>query len=246
MATVPDKTSEYEMTIIVPFYNEAENMPSLEESLSSYLDKCSRKACVLLVDDGSTDNGNAEAVKICSRHGNFFLITLGSNTGLSGALKAGIDYCKSPLAGYIDADLQTFPEDFELLLPHLAENELVTGFRAARSDSFTKRAASSFANRWRNIFTKDGMRDSCCPLKVMRTEAVRRLPFFSGMHRFLPALIKLEGGRCTEVAVRHRRRAAGKSKYGILNRLAGPFADCFFILWMRKRHIRYTVTGNTI
>lgn len=244
--TVPDKTSEYEMTIIVPFYNEAENMPSLEERLSLYLEACSIKACVLLVDDGSKDGGNIIAREMCARHDDFFLITLEYNTGLSGALKAGIDTCGSPVAAYIDADLQTFPEDFELLLPHLADNDLVTGFRAVREDSFTKRAASSFANGWRNIFTKDGMRDSCCPLKVMRTEAARRLPFFSGMHRFLPALIKLEGGNCAEVAVRHRKRTAGKSKYGILNRLAGPFADCFVLLWMRKRHISYTISECTL
>lgn len=241
-----NRTSEYEMTIIVPFFNEADNMPVLEERMALYLERCSKKACLLMVDDGSTDAGASMAQEMCSRHKNFFLIVLSRNTGLSGALKAGIDACLSPIAAYIDADLQTDPEDFELLIPYLGENELVTGFRASRNDSFKRRAASSFANRWRNIFTKDGMRDTCCPLKVMKTEVVKSIPFFSGMHRFLPALVKIEGGRCREVAVNHHKRIAGKSKYGILNRLAGPFADCFVLLWMRKRRINYTISESNL
>ena len=117
----------YDFTIIVPLYNEADNMPELERRLSAYLDTCSMKACVLFVDDGSSD-GSLDCLKaMCSRHGNFRYISFGHNCGLSTALKAGFDYADSPYIGYIDADLQTYPEDFEKLLPYIREYDMVTG-----------------------------------------------------------------------------------------------------------------------
>ena len=93
--------------------------------------------------------------------------------------------------------------------------------------------------------THDGAKDTGCPLKVIRTDAARRLPLFKGLHRFLPALILLqEGGTYKQVPVRHFPRQAGKSKFHLWNRLWGPFADCFAYRWMRPRYINYTVSEN--
>lgn len=241
-----NRTSEYEFTLIVPFFNERDNLPVLEKKLAEYTSHSSKKACVLLVDDGSEDGGGDAAKEMCGRHDNFLMITLDRNTGLSGALKAGFDACQSPLLGYMDADMQTDAEDFEKLLAYAPEFELVTGYRVGRQDSFSKRTASRIANLWRRMFTHDGMRDTCCPLKVIRSETAKRLPMFSGMHRFLPALVYLEGGRCMEVPVRHYPRTAGRSKYSVLNRIAGPLADCFVFLWMRSRHISYSIKDTDI
>lgn len=109
------------------------------------------------------------------------------NSVLSAALKADIDTARSPLVGYMDADLQTTPEDFNLLLGHINEYEMVTGIRAERRDSAFKKLQSKIANGFRRMMTHDGMKDTGCPLKVMRTACARRIPFFTGMHRFLPA-----------------------------------------------------------
>ena len=231
-------TASYRLTIIVPVYNERENLPRLEEKLSAYLEKSvARPACVLLVDDGSTDGGSALIEEICSRRPGFYFLRLARNSGLTAALKAGLSACESPLAGYIDADLQTDPDDFDLLLPFADEYALVTGIRTERKDGFVKRASSKIANAWRRLMTRDGVADTGCPLKVIQTAYARKLPLFNGMHRFLPALVQMAGGRVKQVPVRHYPRVAGTAKYHLLNRLWRPFIDCFGFRWMKKRYV---------
>ena len=239
-------TSAYRFTILVPYYNERENVPQLERRLAAFLPECSAQpCCVLFVNDGSTDGGDALVREACSRHKDFYYVDLERNNGLSGALKAGIALCESPLVGYVDADLQTDPEDFNLLLPYSDSYPLVLGIRTERKDGFVKRASSRIANAWRRMMTGDGISDTGCPLKVLQLPYAKELPLFKGMHRFLPALILLQdGGTYKQVPVRHFPRTAGKSKFHLWNRLWGPFADCFAYRWMKPRYINYTV-GET-
>jgi dolichol-phosphate mannosyltransferase len=240
-------TSKYEFTIIVPFFNERENIPRLEIRLSDYLKKSICKStCVLFVNDGSTDGGDILVQEACSRQNDFHYISLERNTGLSGALKAGIEQCESPYVGYIDADLQTDPEDFDLLLAERENYQLVLGIRAERKDSFVKRVSSRIANSFRRMMTKDGVSDTGCPLKVMQSSYARKIPLFNGMHRFLPALIQMVGGTVLEIPVRHYPRTAGKAKYHLSNRLVGPFKDCFAFRWMKKRYIDYKIVDSTL
>ena len=202
-------TSEYDFTIIVPVYNERENIARLEEAFRSYLPGASRRTCVLFIDDGSTDDSLALLQQACGRNRDFHYLAFECNAGLSAAIKAGIDHAESPLVGYIDADLQTTPEDFERLLPLAADHQLVTGVRAERKDTPFKRFQSRIANSFRRMMTHDGATDTGCPLKVMQIGAAQRIPFFKGMHRFLPALILLqEGASYKEVPVRHFPRTA--------------------------------------
>ena len=182
-----ENTGNYQLTIIIPVYNEAGNIAALEQRLADFMPKSIRRTCVLFVDDGSTDGSLGLIADACGRHEGFFYIALERNSGLSAALKAGIDTARSPLVGYMDADLQTTPEDFNLLLGHINEYEMVTGIRAERRDSAFKKLQSKIANGFRRMMTHDGMKDTGCPLKVMRTACARRIPFFTGMHRFLPA-----------------------------------------------------------
>ena len=161
-------------------------------------------------------------------------------------MKAGIDAIESRLTGYIDSDLQTNPEDFNLLLEYAADYQLVAGIRAKRKDTFFKRLQSKIANGFRRSMTGDTATDTGCPLKVMWSSYAKRLPFFDGMHRFLPALMMLEEGRFKELPVRHYPRTAGVSKYHLWNRLKGPFLDCFAYRWMKKRYIRYHVDESNI
>lgn len=241
-----NSTCDYQFTVIVPFYNEEENASAMETNIAAFLPVCAKSpACVLFVDDGSTDKGPDLVKDICSRHDDFFFISLEHNTGLSGALKAGFDNCFSPYLGYIDADFQTDAMDFNLLLQYADEYEMVTGVRAKRNDNFVKRASSRFANAFRRAFTHDGVSDTGCPLKVMRTDVARRLPMFTGMHRFLPALVQMAGGKVKQVEVRHYPRTAGRSKYHLFNRLLGPLGDCFAYRWMKKRYIDYKIKDTT-
>ena len=240
-----NKTENYDLTIIVPVYNERESLPRVEKAMRDYLPACSLRACVLFVDDGSQDGSGAIIREVCSRNDDMFYIAFERNRGLSAAIKAGFDTVQSRYVGYIDADLQTHPEDFELLIPWLGESKLSMGIRAGRKDSAFKRMQSRIANGFRRMFTHDGVEDTGCPLKILHTEYARRIPMFNGMHRFLPALILLqEGGTVHQTPVRHFPRTEGVSKYHLWNRLVGPFNDCFGYRWMAKRYINYRI-GDT-
>lgn len=240
-----NKTSGYELTIIVPVFNEESNIYPLEERLAAFLPEALCKSCVLFVDDGSKDGSLGRIREVCARQSNFYYLALAKNSGLSAALKASIDAAQSTYVGYMDADLQTAPEDFNLLLPYREEYQLVTGIRANRKDRAFKRFQSRFANGFRNMMTHDGMQDTGCPLKIMQSDYAKRVPFFTGMHRFLPALILLQEGKIKQLPVRHFPRLHGESKYHLWNRLWGPFMDCFAYRWMKKRYINYKVSeGN--
>ena len=242
-----NKTSEYRFTIIVPIYNEEDNIARLESTFAEYLPKCIEKACVLFVNDGSKDSSLKGIEEICSRNKDFYYISFDRNRGLSAAIKAGFDTCESPLVGYMDADLQTAPEDFNLLLPHAADYTLVSGIRARRNDSGSKRIQSKIANGFRRMMTGDTATDTGCPLKVMQTPYAKRIPMFKGMHRFFAALITLQdGGTFFETPVRHFPRTAGQSKFHLWNRLIGPFQDCFAFRWMRSRYINYHIANDNI
>lgn len=241
-----NQTGLYNFTIIVPIYNEVENLPRLEQVFAAYLPTCPRKACVLFVNDGSAD-GSLEGIReMCGRNDGFFFLSFRKNCGLSAAIKAGFDYSLSPLVGYIDADLQTTPDDFNLLLEHADQYELVTGIRANRKDTVGKRLQSKIANGFRRHMTGDTARDTGCPLKVLHTDVARRIPMFTGMHRFLPAMVMLQNGRMMQIPVRHFPRVAGQSKYHLWNRLVAPFLDCFAYRWMRKRWYNYAVAENNL
>ena len=243
---IMNKTAEYEFCIIAPIYNEEDGMQNLEKEMAAYLKHASVSTCVLLVNDGSKDNSLKLIQDMCSRNDHFYYISFDKNTGLSAAIKAGIDVAQSRFVGYIDADLQTTPEDFELLLAHRNEYELVMGIRAGRKDSLGKKISSKIANGFRRMMTNDGVKDTGCPLKVIRTEYAKRIPFFNGMHRFLPALIQLQHGKVEQIPVRHFDRTTGVSKFNLWNRITGPFMDCFAYRWMKKRYINYSVDQNNV
>ena len=221
-------------------------MSEIESRLSDYLTKASVKTCVLMVNDGSTDRSLQMIKEIAQRNDSFFYLSFRKNCGLSAAIKAGIDYADSELIGYIDADLQTDPEDFNLLLEYADDYEMVTGIRVDRKDSGFKKLQSKIANNFRRMMTKDEAVDTGCPLKILHTDVAKKIPFFTGMHRFLAALVGLQNGRIKQIAVRHYPRKAGVSKFHLSNRLVAPFIDCFAFRWMRKRWYNYEIQEEKI
>lgn len=229
------------MTIIVPVYNEVDNMERLEVEFLQYFSTTSTRSKVLFVDDGSTDGSFEKILAICQANKDFGYLKFSHNCGLSAAIKCGVDHCGTELLGYIDADLQTSPLDFDLLLHEIDGCQAVIGVRTKRKDTLRKRLQSLLANGIRRALIDDGIIDTGCPLKVMVTEAAQRIPFFDGMHRFLPALIQLQGGVVRQVPVRHFERTAGQSKFNIFNRSLKPLQDAFAFRWMRSRFIHYVI-----
>ncbi|HAR72113.1 MAG TPA: dolichol-phosphate mannosyltransferase [Flavobacteriaceae bacterium] len=230
-----------EFTIIIPIYNEEDNLIRLEETMNQYLSKSIKQTEILLINDGSKDKSLALIKEICNRNQAFHYISFDKNYGLSAAIKAGFDTVESKWVGYIDADLQTDPEDFNKLLALADQYDLVTGVRADRKDSFVKNMSSKIANSIRRAFTNDGMDDTGCPLKVIDAEKAKKIPMFKGLHRFLPAMILLQNGTITQVPVKHFPRIAGESKFNLWNRLLGPLMDCFAFVWMKKKYINYKI-----
>ncbi|WP_339846785.1 glycosyltransferase family 2 protein [uncultured Dokdonia sp.] len=235
---------EYRLTIVVPVYNEEDNLARVESEFVAYFQTATAKSKVLFVNDGSKDTSLDIIKEICARNADFEYIAFTENCGLSAAIKAGFDHADTELVGYIDSDLQTSPEDFNVLIKEIGPYDLVTGVRADRKDKFVKNMSSKIANGIRRSFTHDGMDDTGCPLKIIKTEYAQRIPMFKGLHRFLPAMILLQHGKVKQVPVRHFPRIAGEAKFGVWNRLLGPLMDCFAYLWMKKKYINYKV-GST-
>jgi glycosyltransferase involved in cell wall biosynthesis len=235
-----------ELTVIIPVYNEEDNLERVYLQMNDYLKVARKKTKVLFIDDGSTDGSLSKIREICNSSEAFTYISFVRNCGLSAAIKAGFDYSDTPWTGYIDADLQTTPMDFNLLLENTDRYDMVTGVRQNRKDSLVKNLSSLIANGIRRAFTHDGMDDTGCPLKIIRTDFAKRIPMFKGLHRFLPAMVLLQQGRVLQVPVQHFPRVAGKSKYHLWNRLFGPLADCFAYLWMKKKYINYRVAESKL
>ncbi|MHC2993341.1 dolichol-phosphate mannosyltransferase [Pontibacter sp. HJ8] len=232
--------------MLVPVYNEADCLVRLCEALDAFLAQSPMPTDVLFVNDGSTDESLVFIQNICHSKSSYSYISLSKNQGLSTAMKAGIDHCNSTYIGYMDSDLQTSPLDFLLFFEYLPAYQMVNGIRTRRKDTFVKKISSKIANSFRRRMIQDGIEDTGCPLKIMEASSARQVPFFDGMHRFLPALIQLQGGRVKQVPVQHFERYAGTSKYHLFNRLWGPLQDTFAFRWMSKRYIRYTVSEQLI
>lgn len=230
-----------EFTIIVPVYNEEEGLERLFKQLDSYSKNASKPTAVLFVDDGSTDNSPSLIQSYCANKDAFSYLLFDRNYGKGAALKAAFDTIETPLLGYIDADLQTYPEEFEKLFPFVPEYDLVTGWRKERKDTLVKRISSKIGNGVRILFTKDKMHDTGCPLKIIKTSFAKEIPMFKGLQRFLPAMVLLQNGKIKEVEISHYPRIAGASKYNFKNRFMGPLLDCFAYVWMKKTYIYYKV-----
>lgn len=158
-----NRTSEYALTIVVPVFNEEDNIHNLEKAMTEFIPVSKVKTCALFVDDGSKDGSLKLIQEVCSRNKDIFYISFSKNAGLSAAIKAGFDYAFSEYVGYMDADLQTTPEDFNLLLDGMKEHTLMTGYRANRKDTAFKRIQSKIANGFVNMMTHDGAKDTGCP-----------------------------------------------------------------------------------
>lgn len=236
----------YKMTIIVPVFNESDNIEHLETAFLDYFKQSKTKSNVLFIDDGSTDNSFKKIEAICQNNLVFNYLKFKTNCGLSTAIKAGIDHINTPLIGYIDADLQTTPLDFDKLLAEIDNYSAVIGFRGNRKDTLSKNIQSKIANNIRRALINDGIIDTGCPLKVIHTDVAKKIPFFNGMHRFIPALIQLQGGTIKQLNVQHFERLAGKSKFSFFNRSIKPLQDAFAFRWMRSRYINYIVEKTDV
>jgi len=228
--------SSPEVSVIVPLFNEEENVAILQSELSAALKGVDHE--IIFVDDGSADR-TVERIEVAP---NVRVIRFEKNAGQSAAIYAGLNAARGEIVVLIDGDLQNDPADIPKLLDEIARGaDLVCGYRAQRRDTAVKRLTSRIANTVRSRYTKDGVRDTGCTLKAMRRECVTVLLPFKGMHRFIPALVKGAGYRLMEIPVNHRPRRFGQTKYGLGNRAVRATVDMFGVRWLLSRRLNYKV-----
>ncbi len=218
-------------SVVVPFYNEAENVHVVLEELRAVLPS----AEIIAVDDGSTDTTWQQIQLTPGVRG----LRFERNLGQSAAIYHGLHACTGEICGLMDGDGQNDPANFPLLLAafHQGGADVVCGYRADRHDTWNRKVASRIANTIRRFLLDDGVRDTGCSQKVFRREAVDLLVPFRGLHRYLPALFKQAGLRIVETPVRHRTRRAGVSKYNNWNRAVAGIYDLIGVAWLLKRKL---------
>jgi len=227
-----------DFSVVIPLYNEEENLPLLQKEVQSAL--TGRNYELILVDDGSTDG----TVKAVAPSPELRLLLFKKNAGQSAAMLAGMQAARGAIIVLLDGDLQNDPRDIPKLLDELNRTgaDLVCGYRAHRKDTVVKKLTSRIANFVRSRFVGDGVKDTGCTLKALRRECVTALVPFKGVHRFIPALIKGAGFRIVEVPVNHRARQYGVSKYGLGNRALRATTDMLGVRWLQSRRLDYQVS----
>jgi len=206
-----------DLSVVVPVYNEAENIETLHAELSQTLTRLGRSYEVVYIDDGSTDRSFAVLSALQRRDAHVVVVRFPRNYGQTAALAAGFDHATGRLLVALDADGQNDPADIPAMLAKLDEGyDLVAGWRLPRQDPLlSRRLPSVVANAIIGVITGVRMHDYGCTLKVMRRDVVRGLRLYGEMHRFIPALADDLGARIAEVQVHHRPRRVGVSKYGL-------------------------------
>ena len=223
------------ISIVVPVYNEAENIAHLHQEIVDTCRNIGAKFELIFIDDGSTDQ-TARVVKSLNP---VKLIRLRKNFGQTAALDAGFRLAKNEYIITMDGDGQNDPADIPRIINHLEEHvlDIVSGWRKNRKDTISKKITSRIANFLRGILIHDGIHDSGCTMKIYTKESVSELSLFGEMHRFIPALLKIRGFNVGEIVVNHRYRQSGKSKYKF-NRTFKGFLDLVSVWFWKKYAVR--------
>src|SRR6266542_2497918 len=235
--TAPD------LSVVFPVYNEEENVPLLLEEIAHALDGKGWTYEIVAVDDGSADRSLEVLRALQSKHPTLRIITFEKNSGQTAALDAGWRAARGRFVVSLDADLQNDPADIPKMMQQLERSaaDMVIGIRVNRQDTFARKVQSRIGNGVRNWITRDRITDTGCSLKLAKREAIEPVRLYTGMHRFLPTLVRMHGFKVVEMPVNHRPRKYGTSKSGALNRAFRGLADCFAVRWMGKRLLTYKV-----
>lgn len=230
-----------DISVVVPVYNEEENLPVLIPKIAEVLGPLGKTYEMIFVDDGSKDRSRCLLKEMALQYPQIRILGFKRNCGETAAGAAGIKEARGGIVITIDADLQNDPKDIPKMLDYLKEYDMVTGWRQKREDSWVKRITSRIANRIRNSLSGEGIQDSGCTFRAYKRECLQDLKLYKGMHRFIPTLVKMEGYRVIEIPIAHHPRKFGVSKYTTWNRMWRAFIDLLAVKWMKSRHIHYEI-----
>lgn len=236
-------------SIVIPARNEAENLALLVDEIAVAMQ--GRRFEIVVVDDGSTDATGESLAAIIRKGSPVRHLRHDRPAGQSAAIRTGVHAAYGDLVVTLDGDGQNDPAFIPDMIAALLQAGpgigIVAGQRRGRTDTRVKRISSRLANRLRGAILEDGTRDTGCGLKAIRTELFRRLPYFDGWHRYLPALVLMEGFSVAHVDVVDRERRFGASNYGIFDRARRGALDLAGVWWLRRRRrVRPVVSETTI
>ncbi len=229
----------YQYSVVIPLKNEESNIEDLVQELEPVMQRLNAKWELICIDDGSTDQTLPILQDLAKKKPYLRVLSFTKNYGQSSAFDAGFKAAKGEFVITLDGDRQNDPADIPLLIKEIKDADLVTGYRLRRQDPWSKKITSKLANFVRSRVCHDGVRDTGCSLKIYRTSCLKNIKMYQGMHRFLPALFRIEGYRIKEMPVNHRERTKGTTKYNFFNRSFNTVSDMFAVRWMRKRHLNY-------
>lgn len=224
------------LSVVVPVKDEAGNVGPLAREIAAAL--TGEGAEIIFVDDGSTDTTAAELTALKAELPNLRVIRHGRNSGQSRAIRTGVRAARGDIVATLDGDGQNDPADLPNLVTTLKANDrfgMVSGVRAKRRDTFSRRLASSLANGFRRRALHDTAIDSGCGIKAFRREAFLALPYFDHQHRFMTTLMLREGYEVGFAPVNHRPRLHGRSKYTNLQRMFAGITDILGVRWLQAR-----------
>jgi len=204
------------ISVVIPLYNEEENVQEMHSRLKSVLDKLDTDYELLFIDDGSSDNTLKLLQDIQLQDNTVVVLSLRRNFGQTAAFAAGFDYSRGDIIITMDGDLQNDPNDIPKLIELMKDNDLVSGWRKKRKDPFISRRLPSILANWLiSKVTGVNLHDYGCSLKAYKRDVIKNLKLYGEMHRFIPAVASWYGVRIAEVETEHHPRVRGKSKYGI-------------------------------
>lgn len=226
------------ISIVIPAFNEAQNLPVLLQQIHATFEASGipLHECII-VNDASTDQTDEVVRGLAQQYLFLRYLKMDRNSGQSAALLAGMRATTGDFIFTMDADLQNDPRDIPRMLPLLEKYHCVCGYRATRQDSLARRLTSYLGNLVRRWIVDDGIRDAGCGLKGFRRECIMHLLPFHGVHRFFASMVRNAGLTVTEVPVGHNPRLHGISKYGFSNRLFWVLFDFVGVAWLKKRYL---------
>lgn len=233
-----------EISLVIPCYNEEGNLRPLLAAIRAAVEPLQLDYEVVITDDCSRDKSWEILKELAAGDPRIRVQRFAFNCGESAASWAGLKAARGKFLFTLDADLQNDPKDLPKFLEALKGHDCVCGTRVdsrGQGDNFIRIASSRIANWVRNKLSGEQISDAGCTYRAFKRECIANLKFFKGMHRFLPTLFKIEGHTVTEIAVSNNPRFAGKSNYGVWNRLFASFYDLLAVRWMKKRMFRYEV-----
>ena len=233
-----------ELSFVVPCYNEQDNLLALITAVRESVEPLKQSYEVVFTDDCSRDKSWELLKHLAATDPRIRAQRFAFNCGQSAALWAGMQAARGRVIVTLDADLQNDPKDLPKLLAALEKFDCACGSRVEarrRSDGFIRVASSRIANWVRNKLSRENISDAGCCFRVFKRECIADLKFFKGMHRFMPTLFKIEGFTVTEVPISANPRHAGRSNYGVWNRLFVTFHDLLAVRWMKKRMFKYRI-----